>query len=778
MSHPTSNSRDQATLASKFMPKHVRELLEGILKLVGKQLDTGLLASVDAFEQQLMRQVGQAKDHGEELRLLDARHAISMGQNGLITRFNIALESELANLREPQIVRGQIQAKTLRSDELSLVDDIEMDETSVLTDLASRAELRHSLPLYLLGQRFGVLAGRPGFDPETLPVGPKALCRAIRIAAEGMNLSESQRVLLFRAFDQHVMRAVGGLVDDVNNYLIASGVLPNMQYVPVRLRATARAASEGGIGSTDFNALGLSLEEGDSQHSARSNLRIGNRGDVPTGRASNAATHFAPPDQARAGTAEQQINTLLKLLSNRRQLLTRLGSGAVARSTSPVESSDLQTVLRALQQKSSAPVIVDGKPQTRTVAHLKQDALVALRQFARYSEAPALSEHDNGVIDLMGMLYENLMKDVRPGSPAAGLLARLQVPLLRASLDDPDFFVGDQHPARQMLDTIANTGAHWLNEAEPDPGLVDKLNTIVDRSAREYNGDLDVFKKLLEELLSHLKTLTFKAEVTERRHVDAARGKEKLTLARDRAAEVIETLCKKQNLPHFTRTMLTQAWTDVMALTALRRGEESDAWQQQITIAKRLVELASAKEKPIDAEPLQNDIQLGLTQVGYQTDEANAIAQRLVDPGMPIKEEGNSRTELIMRLKSGARLGTELNTATTRKTPLNDAQKKHHEQLKRTAFGTWFDFVTNQQGDTVRQRLSWFSVATDHALFVNHRGQKVAEHSLEHLARLMAKNQLRIVESEQGSLLDRAWSNVLTALQAFSPDAKSEGTQP
>ena len=752
------------------MPRRVRDLLEGILKLVSKQLDSGLLSAVDEFEHRLLQRADQTRDRAEESRLVELKYSISQGKNAMIVRFKVALEAELANLREPQIVRGQVQAKPLRSDEMSLVDNLEMDETSVLTDIASRAELRHSLPLYLLGQRFGVMAGRPGFDPETLPVGPKALCRAIRLATEGAGLTEHQRVILFRAFDQYVMQSVGALVDAMNQFLIDNGVLPNMHYVPVRTRPTARVGNEDGIGMPDFSMMGLSLEDVDAQRSARSEMRLHGR---------EASLPMRLSASAGAGAAEAQINMLLQLLAGRRQMMGRLGGGAMAiRPAASVLPADLQAVLRGLQLKPAKPVMVDGKAVPRTVGHLKQDALAALRQFSTYQDAPALSEHDNGIIDLMGMLYDNLMKDVRPGSPAAGLLARLQVPVLRASLQDPQFFVGEQHPARQMLDTIADTGAHWLNEEDPDPGLVDKLNTIVDRSAREYNGDLDVFKNLLEDLLAHLKTLTHKAEVAERRHVDAARGKEKLALARQRATDSIEAMCRQRKLPRFTRTMLTQAWTDVMALTALRRGEESDAWQQQIAIAQRLVDLADATERPNDAEALLGDIQAGLTQVGYQTEEAAAIARRLVDPSAVELDEGSSRTELTMRLKSGARLGEELENATSRKIPLTTEQMAHLETLKQVPFGTWFDFVTNQQGDIVRRRLSWFSVATGHALFVNHRGQKVAEHTLEQLARLMAKNQLTIVENEKGSLLDRAWSNVIAALQAFTPDSRPGGTRP
>ena len=38
--------------------------------------------------------------------------------------------------------------------------------------------------------------------------------------------------------------------------------------------------------------------------------------------------------------------------------------------------------------------------------------------------------------------------------------------------------------------------------------------------------------------------------------------------------------------------MLSQAWTDVMALTALRHGEDSETWRQQLEVAGRLIAIA------------------------------------------------------------------------------------------------------------------------------------------------------------------------------------------
>jgi hypothetical protein len=95
--------------------------------------------------------------------------------------------------------------------------------------------------------------------------------------------------------------------------------------------------------------------------------------------------------------------------------------------------------------------------------------------------------------------------------------------------------------------------------------------------------------------------------------------------------------------------------------------------------------------------------------------------------------------------------------------------------LRSLPFGAWFEIVLNQQGDVRRQRLSWYSPMTDHALFVNQRGQRVGEQSLDSLARAVASGQARIVTADHSSLVDRAWHSALGALRGFVGGKESTG---
>ena len=807
---PSSATQPHAntpTLASRQLPRRVRELLEGILEFCSAELDQGLVATLNEFEQQLFKFAEQARSNMVQTRWLEAQRLVKRTRHDLVPRFLVALEAELAGIRDPVQTRAQMVAKPRLSLEMSLVGETEMDEASVLIEVSSRTELRNSLPLYLLGQRFGVIAGKPAMDAEALPIGPQALCRMVRSAADCLDLSEEHRLIFFRTFDRQVMPMYGHLVESINTYLAKKGVLPWLQYVPVRARPTAQGsekdmspsskAERGGTLPAAPSSLGLSMEPVSRERSARADLRASASGEMQDAARSElgVAPQFvrenrepaapAPPppaaeprpqrrgsDQAPAADIESFVQ-MRQLLAGRRQLLGKLGSdrpGSEREATHEVSTEQVQQVLGRIQSRPASPVMVNGRPATRSIQHLKQDLLAQLRSASPDQQAASLAEEDGDAIDLVAMLFDSINKDVRPNSAAASLLSKLQVPLLRVALQDKQFFTRQQHPARMMLNTIAETSAYWLGDEEHDEALLGKMNAVVDRTVRDFDGDLGLFHTLLEDLSNHLQTVSRKAEVAERRHVEAARGREKLSLAREHASAAVEALLKNQNLPRFTHTLLNQAWTDVMALTALRHGEDSDTWRQQLDVAGRLIAIAKdvRASAPPDAPELRREIEAALSQVGYQADEAAAIAHRLVEPNSGSEDDAASRTELTMRLKARARLGAEQGARPEAKQPLNAAEQAQYEALKHVPFGSWFEFVTNQQGDRIRRRLSWFSPMTGHVLFVNHRGQKIGDYTLDSLARLMVRGEVRRVEEEKESMIDRAWNSVMTALRSFA----------
>ncbi|GAA4859773.1 DUF1631 domain-containing protein [Luteimonas vadosa] len=739
------------------------------------ELDHSLRVLLDEFERELFRLADTARNPGNESAYMQTLRTFRMHRADLVPHLMVELEASVAAIRHKVAPAQQSESQVQGFQTLSLVEDVTLDEDVVLRDVAVRQEARSNLALHLLSQRFGVLAGTPAPDASRIPLGPQALCRALHHASVALEINLDARLLLYRLFDRHVMPAYGGILDKLDATMASDGILPGLTYVPIRARPTLQNPDPAAATPAERARAGAgrqadketsSDDPGESREPAR----------FRTGRASAQRT---PPDRHRPHTAwlgepddvddemdraeeETAYASLRQLMSGRRELLGKLRPSRRANARTQLDSLDLDDALAALQTQPSSPT-----GSARTLADIKQTLLAQARQ--QRGHGARLSQADEDTFELLNMLYSQIEGEIDSEAPSAALLRRLQLPMLRVALHDGGFFVRGSHPARQLLNTVAETAAKWLDKEDFDPQLLSPLKQAVDDVVEKYDGDDRIFQDINQRLQKTLEANIRKAELLERRHVEAARGKEKLEVAKLRTSSTLAELVGDRRIPKFTRALLNQAWADVLTLTLLRHGEDSDEWQKQLEATRQIIEACGHSEERTEVDPaLARHVESALSQVGYQGEEAGVIAQRLTS-GISDDDDPASRTELAMKVKARARLGEE---ATTRKQvrlpPRTPAEQERFEQLRVMPFGTWIEFTTNQQGDVVRRRLSWYSPVTGHALFVNQRGQRVGEQSLDALARMLANGQARIVTAASGRLVDRAWQAAVKALRSFA----------
>jgi hypothetical protein len=806
-----------ASFVTRSLPPRVRALAEGAFRQLSAELEPAVLNSLSEFQAQLFVMAEQARNHGVQSQHMQALRKVREGSEQFLPRFRQRLESALAGLRDEPVAAPGAAAGLPNAGGLSLVEVSEVDETTVLNEIAGRAEMRAGLSLFLLGQRFGVLARRPAYEAEQLPVGPAALCRMLADAALCVELGHEYRLLLLRQFDKQLTALSGSLFESLNSWLASKGVLAHLTYVPYRAKPQAQAqgprkrpldAPEPGVEAAVAPASssppaadsGAGLPRGNGAASRLPAVPPGpvwgapfaGMGSQPRwpgmpsqpapGHSAAAAAAAAAAGEADGGGDQVLYDTLRHLLSNRRTLVGKLGGrfgrGAGAEPTRVAAPEDVHLVLERLQQLNALPVIRDGKATPRSVADLKQDLLMQLRAGEPDGAAVALPPEHNDSIELVGMLLDHLVRDLRPNSPAAGLLTKLQVPLLRVAMEDKAFFNNTDHPARQLLSAVTETADWFSSDDAADQAMLARMRQVVDRVVTEFKGDTALLQELLDDVRQHLQVQVKRAEVAERRHVEAARGKEKLELARLQAAEAVNRLVEGRKVPRFAASLLSQSWSDVLALSMLRHGPHSDQVRHQIGVAERLIEaaekraaapLAGAALPEAEAHSLRGEIEEGLLQVGYHVDDAQAVSTRLTaqTTGEEDDSEATSRTELSLKLKQRPRFGADSEGQRDDPASLDPTESAEYQKLKRLPFGTWFEFI-DAAGGVTRRRLSWFSPMTGHALFVNHRGQRVGEYNLSFLAREMVAGRIRLMVDVNTSVVDRAWKAIVGALRTFT----------
>jgi hypothetical protein len=790
------------TLASAGLPRRVRRTLERVLGLFSEELERNLVSAITEFEEELFRladragtTVGGRVDHMQTLRV------VRLNRHDLVPRFMQLIETGLAGIRKPVLAvpvrSAPVPSAPINFRNLSLVDESVMDEGAVLHEIAVRQESRVNLVLHLLGQRFGVLAAAPAFDSERIPVGPQAMCRAISHAIESLQLDHGARLLFYRIFDRRVMAQFPPLCEKLDRLLVEEGVLPGLSYVPMRTRAgggedgderdpgfggeresaTSRTAGEarsGGMqGAGNGGAPGAAgpMQEGASGiggplASGEGAAQPDDGGGEFDGSAfdgNRPYTVWMGQPYPRGPVNEQKaFHDLQQLLTQRRTQSERLNP--IPPGQRPEVSIPTRDLLQTLGRMDASPELPGGA--NATIADIKQSLLAQARQM--HGKPVALAPADSDTFDLVGLLYNHLQREIRDDAPAAALVKRLQLTLLRVALQDRSFFVRPNHPARQLLSTVSETAAKWLADDDIDPQLLAPLQQAVTHAVKNFDGDLSVFEQSNKQLQTHIDAQVRRAETLERRHVEAARGKEKLETAKLRAEQVLAETVGEAPLPKFTRALLNQAWADVLTLTYLRHGEGSEEWNRQIAATRQIVDACTHRETGTEQPALKSHVEHALKQVGYHEEEADVISRRL-SSSLRDDEDGESRTELTMKLKARVRLGEDAQKARKPDLPPRSPREQEcYEHLRLLPFGTWIEFVTNQQGDVVRRRMSWFSPVTGHALFVNQRGQRVGEYSLDSLARMMAVDQVRVVTAQRASLVDRAWNAAVNALRSLT----------
>lgn len=827
---PRSSSQSMARIATAPVSARVRHLLESIFLATDEVLRTPLQLTAIELERAMFKRAELAHNSQIQSDIYAQLRVLREHMEQFPDLFLDALASQVASFKDPPKPDQEAHAATFKS--MTLVEDTDIDRDIVLHEMARREAFRAPSPLLLLGQRFAVLAAQPAFDPERLPVGPYAQCRAVRDAGEQMQLNLDTQLVLFQVFERMAMTRHAELVDRLNILLEREGVLPGLVYRPHLPRPSAPRGAGAAGGQVDAGGSGprgtgptpLTSWQGQAPAASWANISnelLGNPAAAP------AQASVAPVQMPANGAAMPPMESLHSLLDAARHALTlsagagggggntggtaagravgasagtggmpdfaalqaqaqhgTTGSTAAAGTTAftaanansagvPAQPVSTQTTLDVLGKLQAA---ASSSGSRHSMADIRNAMMAQVK--AEHGPAATLSVQDGDTMDLLGMLYTELQREVRSEGPAADLLRRLQVPLARAAISDQEFFLRDQHPARELLNAVAESGAVWLSDEDSDPVLLLKLKDAVNKVVNDYQGDESVFVEANDIIQGHLRSAARRAEMAERRQVDAARGKERLEAAKQLANNTIDELCQTTEPPKFVQTLLRKAWADVLTLTLLRQGEGSEEWQQREQATRRISEITGLPPGGAADVSFGEEIEQSLLQVGYHQDEAAAISRRLSTPGG--EDEITSRTELTAKLKARSRLGEtgEPEEEERRKKvepTRTEEEEAHYRQLRTLPFGTWFEFTVNQQGDNRRQRLSWYSLITGNALFVNQRGQKVSENSLDAMSRLMAKGQLRIVTEDKGRLIDRAWQATVRALRSIAGQASNSG---
>jgi hypothetical protein len=666
--------------------------------------------------------------------------------------------------------------------DLSLVEDTELEESLATASTVAKAENRLARSLYAVNQRLSVIRGGAKVEDATNPIAPAPLCQAFRVAMREFDLNVQAKLIVYKLFDRYVMSGLDALYDEINAQLVQAGVLPQIRHTLPNSggRAPRQMPAAAGPGEAD-----------------------GQPGEIQDGNYQPYAQQY---DSATAHLQAEIYNTVRSLLASRRpaniageQQSSDYMPGIGVPSVAPTELLSALTLLQnqAMMAQTHASSAADA---AQVVQQIKQELLDQAGKF-HGSDKVHVAGADEDTIDLVGMLFEFILQDRNLPPQMQALLGRLQIPFLKVALLDKHLFAQKTHPARQLLDSMAQACMGWSEESDRDHRLHDKVKQTVESLLKEFDDDLGIFERTRVDFESFLEVNKKRSDLAEQRAAEATRGREKLHSARRISAREILKRVEGKQLPDIVHNVLTRPWANYLVLTLLRQGEDSHEWRQALRFADEFA--WSAEPKTSDAErtrlkgllpPLEKNLRHGLATVAYHENDVKQLMHELngfysnmlsgdqpTSPrsGPAVDENGVPLLEIVSKAAATAAAVEspvqEIVMGGMEEPPPETNYADDDECLKQAKdmkVGTWVEFTDADSGAKERAKLSWISPISSKYLFVNRKGLKVSDKTVFALAAEIRRGAAVILE--EVPLFDRALDAIVERLKAAHTPAASE----
>jgi hypothetical protein len=721
--------------------ERVGELLGAVRSIASKRLQQWVGNAFEHVDDALFDLAEKAENNAAQMHYFDGMREVRKRRPAVERSFLGAISRHIGELAHPQQSSGS--STSFGAVELTLVADNELEESLAITSMIGKNESRLSRDLFAVNQRLSVICGGRKVEDASNPVAPAILAQAFRQALHELSADMRVKLIIYKLFDRYVLSSLEDLYQEINTELVRAGVLPQLRHEV--LRGDAKAAGAAGQ-ATDEAA-----------------------GDIPS----------------------DLLQTLHALFSARRGPAVGGNVGMHALSSGPLPSAnELLGALSVLQSQiaSAGPLLYaqpdDAAALTREVLQLKGQLLTQIG--ALRGEKPShVATIDEDTIDLVGMLFEFILEDRNLPAAMQVMLARLQIPYLKAAILDRKLFAHRQHPARRLLDCLAEQAKSWSEESDRDHRLYDKVKSIVDQLLHDFDDDMGVFERLLVDLQQFQDVNKRRSELAEQRVAESTRGREKLEQARRRAAREILDRIGEHKLPPLVHGVLARAWANHLVLTLLRQGETSPEFKSALRFVDDFIASTKPATSPESRQMLrqmlpgiERALRQGLANVAFQEQDIERLLGQLHTYYRQQLGETLDAAEVVAVDEDAAMLaipdsiqpvidqGTAPQDSVEEDLAEAPLDSPEWHQVQALQPGTWLEFCLPDEPMT-RAKLSWISPMSGRYLFVNRRGLKVADYSPQELTALLTDGQARMLAAN--ALFDRAMSAIVDKLS--QPDA-------
>ncbi len=761
-------------MATRQLPREMAKILGDCRDIAIHRLLQSFSGMLDRIAELLMDRAGNTDIRDEQQLFIDARDTVRRARSQLLADFERGLRA-----RVDDRIAGREQAKAdfsrVDASKLTLVDTAAMDESVITGNLTRVVENLCQDELLELNRGMAYLLGRPDLETDSNPLAPGAIVDAFVDALKSIDAEARVEFAILKELNQASLGEIAAIYADVNKHL------QNLRIVPSGSRASS--ARRTGSGSRAGRGGQHEVKKEGAEIDVMALYRRMYAGQAKPAQAPGMPTSGMP---SPGGSELPSIDAAIAARYLPSGPLAPTPSGYVP-SVPIITTAALGEGLTRLQAGESVFDLADGTPvQFSGIPEGKHNVLRDLQQSQLGKKANQL---ESMTIELVAMLFDFIFdtKDLPDGIKA--LLARLQIPVLKAAMLDSAFFAKKSHPSRLLVNALAEAGLGWSPVMGTGDPLYQKIDVIVHRILDGFSDNLALFDELRQDLETYLDQEEKAAEANIQLTAEEINLRDRQHIASVVAKSEIERRIENFPVPNFLAAFLRAQWSASLEYVYLQQGEESEPWGEGIATLDDLVWSVQPKRNNEERRrlvtllpSLLKRVSAAMHNVPWPPEERERFMSNLVEahaaavkpslaatpsPTAAVAEQAKVEAEQAKAAgdEEKAAKAEHLAEAMSQAAPAPEAPEAIEDEFLEIAQGlergNWIEFEADD-GQLAFAKLAWISPLRGTYLFTNRQGQKALSMTADELADRFRRDRARLVEAEP--LIDRAFGSMMSSL--------------
>ncbi len=798
--HAVSATTKPEAAVHHATPRETNKILGDCRDLAISRLTISFAQMMDRVGELLMDRANKSDVREEQQLYLDARHALKGERPALMAEFERQLRRSI-NDRIAGKTADKVDFSKADAANLTLVETSSMDE-SVLTGNITRIveNLSHD-ELLTLNRGLGYLLGRPDLGTDANPISPAAIVEAFAEALKTVKTDRRIKFQILKELNQAPMGDIGVIYAELNQHLAKLKVIPAAMRPSIINRGgasdreharaeAARAKANAPAPEVDVMAM-FKRMYGSATPSSAPHASSHSLADT-FGSALGAAmaNQMGAPASPQGGDFPQIQPPGGYAFSPMPPTPSGYVPGAPIIST-----QDLHEGLTRLQ---AGQTDFDVGGANVAFSGIPQGMHNVLRDLQESPLGQKANQIESMTIEMVAMLFDFIFdtKDLPDGIKA--LLARIQIPVLKAAMLDGAFFAKKTHPSRLLVNALAQAGLGWSPVMGQEDPLYKKISEIVHAILDNFSDDLAIFDEQRVVLETFLAEEEKAAETNIQTTAEEINQRDRQQIASAVAKAEIERRIEAYPVPNFLAAFLRQNWDAALSHIYLNDGEESEAWGSAVATLEDLVWSIQPKKSPEDRRhlvallpSLLKRLSAGMHSQGWPPAERETFMANLVEahaaavkpslaaersPTAAVAEAAKAQAEMAKAagdatLAAKAEALAEAMTDAVPEPPEPEREiidDDYLEIARSMERGMWIEFESDD-GQLAFAKLAWVSPLRGTYLFTNRQGQKALSMTAEELAERFRNDRARLVEAEP--LIDRAFVSMMSQMEDKLPVA-------